>query len=552
MHLEGLENRKFFGRFSLLSIQIFGLVILTVALGILSFRYYAQQLSLIAVYEHEAKGADLANRLMSEIINASATKTIDVKTINQIQETLRMAWQSEFTPDEMTDSTLVNSVLFENNLDILSHHLNRALVTVVERSNLILDADFDTYYIADAFFTWMPQIFFQQNTLLSDLKNHENFETRRFCLNQFLNDLKKVNGMNWAADDFKKHLDAILSGRMYSIADSDLEFIKDSSFHLLNSGYEQFKDKNNLRIENKKTNAFWLLSLSIAMWIVSLAALALSWFSVASRDSSLIQIISDQKNALEKNKKLATLGEISASIGHDISNPLAVIESSSYLLERDHLNPSDLEAVRHVHTIQRMVLRIYGINASIRSFLGENSNENITNVDLSVVFDDLTLLLRNRLMKEQVQLILDFSDADLYALGSESAYVQIFVNLVNNAIEAMRNSSKKIVAISAEKQNQFLNVYVQDTGPGVAPEIQDRIFESFFTTKASEGGTGLGLSICCKVIQSFGGQLSYVNQPQGACFLLKLPTLDKKKADAHRIRLKNISGEPPKTQSYSS
>jgi C4-dicarboxylate-specific signal transduction histidine kinase len=100
---------------------------------------------------------------------------------------------------------------------------------------------------------------------------------------------------------------------------------------------------------------------------------------------------------------------------------------------------------------------------------------------------------------------------------------QVLINLVVNAIEAMRTSTDRPreLQIRLEKQARGIVVQVQDSGPGIAPELADRIFEPFFTTKTE--GIGMGLSISRSIIESHGGQLSIAPASQGAVFQFTLP-----------------------------
>jgi C4-dicarboxylate-specific signal transduction histidine kinase len=111
--------------------------------------------------------------------------------------------------------------------------------------------------------------------------------------------------------------------------------------------------------------------------------------------------------------------------------------------------------------------------------------------------------------------------------GDQVQLQQVLINLIMNAIEAVRTSTEgpRELQIRSAKSTAGILVQVQDSGPGIGPEVADRIFEPFFTTKA--GGIGMGLSISRSIIESHGGHLSIVPVPRGALLQFTLPEVPK-------------------------
>jgi len=148
-----------------------------------------------------------------------------------------------------------------------------------------------------------------------------------------------------------------------------------------------------------------------------------------------------------------------------------------------------------------------------------------TELDINRIIQDVSILLRNELTRNRVFLRTDLA-ADLpRAHGDPVQLQQVLINLIMNAVEAMRSSTgrtRELLVRSARNEDGVL-IQVQDSGPGIEPELAERIFEPFFTTKAE--GIGMGLSISRSIIESHGGKLSIMPVSQGALFQLTLPPI---------------------------
>jgi C4-dicarboxylate-specific signal transduction histidine kinase len=144
-------------------------------------------------------------------------------------------------------------------------------------------------------------------------------------------------------------------------------------------------------------------------------------------------------------------------------------------------------------------------------------------LDINEIIQEVTALLRNELTRSRVHLRTELT-ANLPRVQGDSVQLQqVLINLIMNAVEAMRPSTdqaRKLVIRSGKNADGVL-VQVQDSGPGIEPEVADRIFEPFFTTKAE--GIGMGLSISHSIIESHGGHLSVVQVSQGALLQFTLP-----------------------------
>lgn len=209
--------------------------------------------------------------------------------------------------------------------------------------------------------------------------------------------------------------------------------------------------------------------------------------------------------------KLSALGQMSAGISHELNQPLMAIrqfsENGSALLERGRV-----EAVSgNLARITDLASRAARIIRNLRAF-ARNESEPMGRVDLVSVIDSAVELTEARLRGDGVDLRWTCPPDPVWVRGGEVRLSQVFVNLVNNAADAMAGQTDGRIEITLE-QGPVLRVRVRDTGPGI--EDTDRIFEPFYSTKTVGEGMGLGLSISYGLVQSFGGNIHGANHADG-------------------------------------
>lgn len=218
--------------------------------------------------------------------------------------------------------------------------------------------------------------------------------------------------------------------------------------------------------------------------------------------------------------KLSALGQMSAGISHELNQPLMAIrqyaENGAALLTR-----GDSEAAGgNLGRISDMAARAARIIKNLRAF-ARNESEPMGRVDLVAVLNTAVELSQARLTAEGVEMDWQPPDHAIWVMGGEVRLAQVFVNLINNAADAMSGQAQKRVRIVVN-DGKRLSVTVQDTGPGIADP--DRVFEPFYSTKevGESEGMGLGLSISYGLVQSFGGNIRGSNTENGAMFTVEL------------------------------
>jgi len=220
--------------------------------------------------------------------------------------------------------------------------------------------------------------------------------------------------------------------------------------------------------------------------------------------------------------KLSALGQMSAGISHELSQPLMAIrqfaDNGAAFLARGKADKAGANLTR----IAEMAARMARIIKNLRAF-ARNESEPMGKVDLVQVIDSAVELTEARLRSEGVALRWSRPSGPLFVWGGEVRLSQVFVNLINNAADAMAGRSEKRITIEIEDDGARLTVQVRDSGPGIADP--DKIFEPFYTTKevSGEEGMGLGLSISYGLVQSFGGNIRGANAADGgAVFTVEL------------------------------
>ena len=238
---------------------------------------------------------------------------------------------------------------------------------------------------------------------------------------------------------------------------------------------------------------------------------------VAERTATL----EDVQAQLVQAGKLTALGEMSAGISHELNQPLTAIQSLADNADI-FLDRGDADAVRgNVSKISQMAARMGRIIRNLRSF-ARNESEEIADVDLMAVLNDAVGLASGKLESSGTDVKINSELSTAFVRGGRVRLQQVVVNLISNAVDAMEAQEHKLIEINVIELESLTRLTVQDNGPGLADP--KRIFDPFYSTKMVGEGLGLGLSISYGIVQSFGGNISGDNHPEGgAVFTIDLP-----------------------------
>jgi len=227
---------------------------------------------------------------------------------------------------------------------------------------------------------------------------------------------------------------------------------------------------------------------------------------------------------LMHTERLSAIGEMYASLTHEINNPLGIMLIRVKLMlaaAREGQSPLDLE--RDLEMIERNCARIAEIVRSLLTFTRKTSFEPVE-TNLNGVVMEVVDLVEKPLEKQGIKIHRVLGPTLPNVRASAHHLQQVFMNLLNNARDAMPQGG--IITLRTFREEGRLVAEVQDTGTGIAPKVKERLFEPFFTTKGVGQGTGLGLSVSYGIISAHGGDIEVESEPgQGSLFRLTLPLI---------------------------
>ncbi|MBN1542690.1 response regulator [candidate division KSB1 bacterium] len=229
--------------------------------------------------------------------------------------------------------------------------------------------------------------------------------------------------------------------------------------------------------------------------------------------------LNDMQQRLVLSEKLAVMGQLAAGVAHEFRNPLHIIRSSLYVLQK----LSDLRKAKvreHLQIIDHEIARAERIIANLLDYAKKSPQRSA--IQLEPVLEQTLELMDKELRLQKIRIVRNYRKVQPCRISSDD-FKQIFLNLILNARDAMPNGGELRVAIGMENKNRVVFT-LQDTGIGIPLEVQNKIFEPFFTDKVDGGGVGIGLSIVQSAVQRNMGEISVTSKPGlGTTFTIRLP-----------------------------
>jgi PAS domain S-box-containing protein len=256
-------------------------------------------------------------------------------------------------------------------------------------------------------------------------------------------------------------------------------------------------------------------------------------FDEINRPQMLIYILRDisdeiqAKQNLEHERmksihsaKLASLGELSAGIAHEINNPLAIISGSLDQLEKFKDHPTKL--LGKTASIKKSVDRIAKIVSGLKKFSRYNDEPTYTDVPLNQSIKEALDMVDTKAKFLAVEIRTSFhSITNIH--GNDLEIEQVIINLMNNAMDAIKEQNERWIEVSTFAENGGLVLRVMDSGPGISPEVEKNLFQPFFTTKPIGEGTGLGLSISREILSRHQAVITLNRSLKNTCFDIWFP-----------------------------
>ncbi|MBM3155624.1 MAG: PAS domain S-box protein, partial [Chloroflexi bacterium] len=244
--------------------------------------------------------------------------------------------------------------------------------------------------------------------------------------------------------------------------------------------------------------------------------------------------ITERKKAEEERQKLelkaqvssrlASVGEMTAGVAHEINNPLtAVTGYVQLLLDREDISP---DARKDLAAINEGARRVAGIVQRLLAFSRQTKPER-KYVDINQLIESTLVLRAYHLRTNNIEVTTSLAPDLPQTMADPGQIQQVILNLIVNAEMEMKSAhGKGRLTITTEKSDGTIKICVKDDGPGIKPELMDRIFDPFFTTREVGEGTGLGLSLCYGIVAEHNGKIYAESEPgKGATFIVELPVV---------------------------
>lgn len=334
-------------------------------------------------------------------------------------------------------------------------------------------------------------------------------EERRRAFIHILNDL---NTLNRKLVDQRKAMIHILADyeldrRRLAKQTERTENSRRALLHILQDSHQ-----SNLRLENSRKAMIHIMS-----------DLKETTEAVQRREQEL----REKQEQLVQAGKLATLGELTTGVAHELNNPLnnigLFVGNAIDLIELGAAETEPERILQELRSAMQQVRKATEIILHLRIF-GRASSVSHEPVAITQVIQNAISLMHEQLRLRQIEVVLEFPEHDVIVLGNAIQLEQVFINLLTNARDALLNTPYKVITITCTVKKKLVDICVRDSGPGIPTGLEQRIFDPFFTTKEVGAGTGLGLSITYGIIKDHQGTIMVENHPgEGAAFLIQLP-----------------------------
>jgi C4-dicarboxylate-specific signal transduction histidine kinase len=235
----------------------------------------------------------------------------------------------------------------------------------------------------------------------------------------------------------------------------------------------------------------------------------------------------EKQEQLVQAGKLATLGELTTGVAHELNNPLnnigLFVGNAIDLIELGMADAEPERTLQELYNAMQQVRKATEIISHLRTF-GRAASVSREPVVMTQVIQRAISLMQEQLRLRQIEVTQKFPPMDVIVIGNPIQLEQVFINLLTNARDALVNSPQKQIGITCAIKREMVDISIADSGPGIPEGLEQRIFDPFFTTKEVGAGTGLGLSITYGIIKEHQGTIMVENHPgKGATFWIQLP-----------------------------
>jgi len=239
--------------------------------------------------------------------------------------------------------------------------------------------------------------------------------------------------------------------------------------------------------------------------------------------NNMMYEIEKRQQLLVESHKLRAIGNLTAGIAHELNNPLNNIILTAEMMKEDLNELSEEECMDMVNDLVTQGGRAQQVVKNLLDFARETETKS-EYLYIDKLIDETIQLAKNQIKISKIDLQAEMEENLPPLFGDRNLLIQVFLNLLINAIDAMADGGKLSISVSKEKRTGFISIQICDTGCGIPNHLIKSIFDPFFTTKPTSKGTGLGLSVSKGIIEEHGGDIeveSRVNE--GTTLSVHLP-----------------------------
>jgi signal transduction histidine kinase/integral membrane sensor domain MASE1 len=337
--------------------------------------------------------------------------------------------------------------------------------------------------------------------------------------NASLGELQKLLNINLFIDSESVYK----LGKIKSDADHNQSFYFKEKLKLFNVEHELKIYPTEQFFENHKSFPV-LIGVLLTALLILLSAIISQLGSFASKLASQVkertaELDKERLKSLQ-NSKLVSLGELSAGIAHEINNPLAIISGSVGLIP-DYANKPE-KLLSKVDSIKKSVERISRIIGGLKKFSRSSETVEFKNFSVSTLIEESIVLVEHKAKRFDTNITLDCQSKN-QIFCNEVEIEQVLINLLSNAIDAVKDLKERWVKINAFDHDDQIVIQVIDSGAGISKEHREKIFDPFYTTKKVGEGTGLGLSISKGILDEHKASIKILDESVNTCFEIRFP-----------------------------
>jgi signal transduction histidine kinase len=248
--------------------------------------------------------------------------------------------------------------------------------------------------------------------------------------------------------------------------------------------------------------------------------------------------LKETQDQLQSAEKLASIGQLAAGVAHEINNPLSTIILYTSMLKKELEQKLDnTQDTEDLSLILEEANRCKNIVANLLNFARQGKLK-VSTINLGQMLSKIVKTVKDNPVYKKIVIVNDKLNNNWLIEGDSDQLQQVFINLINNACEAMEESPSKQLSIKISEEDNYLVTEIKDSGLGIEKENFSKVFTPFFTTKKIGKGTGLGLAITYGIIKMHNGFINFQSEPgKGTTFIVKLPKIIDKRLINSEIKV---------------